>query len=93
MQFEEFLAERDWWGDEADGFRARRETEQAWKISAQDVAARGYNLDLKNPHTPEAESHDPDELLARYADQQRDIQSIRDKLKRILADALGDRRD
>ncbi|MBY3414846.1 SAM-dependent DNA methyltransferase [Rhizobium laguerreae] len=90
MQFEEFAAERAWWGDETDGFRARRETEQAWKISAKDVTARGFHLDLKNPHIPEAESHDPDELLTRYADQQVGIQSIRDQLKSILANALGD---
>lgn len=89
MRFEEFEAEQIWWGNEADGFRDRKETEQAWKISAADVAARGYNLDLKNPHTPETESHDPDELLARYAQQQQSIQSIRDQLKGILADALG----
>ncbi len=89
MQFEEFQAEREWWGDEADGFKHRRETEQAWKISAADVAARGYNLDLKNPHTPDKESHDPDELLARYAAQQAGIQSLRDQLKAILADALA----
>ncbi len=89
MRFEEFVPEQTWWGEEADGFRARKETEQAWKISAADVAARGYNLDLKNPHTPEAESHDPDELLERYARAQADIQSNRDQLKGILADALG----
>lgn len=91
MQFEEFQPECDWWGDEADGFRARRETEQAWKISADDVARRGYNLDLKNPHTPPAESHDPDKLLALFAAQQAGIQSIRDQLKAILAEALGRR--
>lgn len=89
MRFEEFEAEQAWWGEESDGFRARQETEQAWKISAADVASRGYNLDLKNPHMPEMESHDPDELLARYAQQQQSIQSIRDQLKVILADALG----
>jgi type I restriction enzyme M protein len=89
MQFEEFQPEREWWGDEADGFKNRRETEQAWKISAADVAARGYNLDLKNPHTPDKESHDPDELLALYAAQQAGIQSLRDQLKIILADALA----
>lgn len=89
MRFEEFEAELEWWGEESDGFRARQETEQAWKISAADVASRGYNLDLKNPHTPEVESHDPDELLARYAQQQDSIQSIRDQLKGILSDALG----
>ncbi|MBS0332823.1 MAG: SAM-dependent DNA methyltransferase, partial [Proteobacteria bacterium] len=84
-------AERDWWGDEADGFRARKETEQAWRITAEQVASRGYNLDLRNPHTPDAVSHDPDELLADYARQQQSIQSLRDQLKSILADALGSR--
>jgi type I restriction enzyme M protein len=89
MQFEEFQPEREWWGDEADGFKQRRETEQAWKISAEDVAARGYNLDFKNPHIAHRESHDPDELLARYAAQQAAIQSLRDQLKAILSDALA----
>jgi type I restriction enzyme M protein len=89
MRFEEFAPEQAWWGEESDGFRARKETDRAWKISAEDVERRGYNLDLKNPHTPEAESHDPDELLAKYAQQQAGIQSIRDQLKVILANALG----
>ncbi|MCA0902964.1 type I restriction-modification system subunit M [Qipengyuania aquimaris] len=91
MQFEEFQGERDWWGDEADGFRSRKQTEQAWKISAEEVAERGYNLDLKNPHTPTTENHDPSELIAHYAAQQSRIQSLRDQLKAVLADALGDR--
>jgi type I restriction enzyme M protein len=89
MQFEEFATEQAWWGEESDGFKHRSETEQAWQISAEDVAARGYNLDLKNPHTPDKESHNPDELLARYAAQQAGIQSLRDQLKAILADALA----
>jgi type I restriction enzyme M protein len=89
MRFEEFQTERDWWGDEADGFRARKETEQAWKISADDVATRGYNLDMNNPHEVESESLDPDELLTLYAAQQGDIQSIRDSLKGMLSEALG----
>ena len=91
MQFEEFQGERDWWGHEADGFRSRKQTEQAWKISAEEVAERGYNLDLKNPHTPTTENHDPSELIAHYAAQQSRIQSLRDQLKAVLADALGDR--
>ena len=89
MRFEEFAEEQTWWGDEADGFRARKETEQAWKISAADVAARGYNLDLKNPHQAEGKSYDPEELLAAYAEQMAGIQSLRDQLKGILAEALG----
>jgi type I restriction enzyme M protein len=89
MQFEEFAQECDWWGDEADGFKARVETEQAWRVSAEDVEASGFNLDRKNPHMPDRESHDPDELLARYAAQQGEIQGLRDRLKTILAEALA----
>ncbi len=89
MRFDEFGDEQAWWGDEADGFHARKETEQAWKISAEGVAARGYNLDLKNPHRAESIGHNPEVLLAEYAAQQTSIQSIRDQLKAILAEALG----
>jgi len=91
MQFEEFETERAWWGSEADGFKARVETPQAWKVSIEDIAARNYNLDIKNTHVGEQVSHDPDELLAQFAAQQQDIQSLRDQLKVILADALAGR--
>ncbi len=89
MRFEEFAPAQAWWGDEAEGFRSRKETEQAWKISAEDVAARGYNLDMKNPHQAEEINHDPDELLETYAKQQEEIQSLRSRLKGILSEALG----
>ena len=89
MKYEEFAAEQAWWGDEADGFAARVENEQAWKVSIDDIIARNFNLDIKNPHVGEQISHDPDELLARYATEQAEIQQLRDQLKGILATALG----
>lgn len=89
MQFEEFEAERAWWGNEADGFKARVETPQAWKVSIENIAARDYDLDIKNPHVGERISHDPEELLAQHQDQQQNIQKLRDQLKAILADALA----
>lgn len=89
MRFEEFESERAWWGEEADGFLARRVTEQAWSITAEEAAERGYNLDLRNPHRPERESHEPAELLVRHAEQQANIQSFRDQIRTILAEALG----
>ena len=49
MKFEEFEAEIAWWGDEADGFAARVETEQAWKVSIDTIIERNFNLDIKNP--------------------------------------------
>jgi len=33
-------------------------------VTADDVKARGYNLDIKNPHTFAGDHGDPGELLA-----------------------------
>jgi type I restriction enzyme M protein len=89
MRFEEFHPEIDWWGSEADGFTARVETEQAWKVSIDEIKGRNYNLDIKNPHVGEQVVHDPDQLLEKYAQQQGEVADLRDQLKNILAAALG----
>ena len=89
MKFEEFQTEIDWWGNEADGFASRVETEQAWQVSIDEIIARNFNLDIKNPHVGEVISHDPQELLSDYAKQQDDIQALRDQLKDILSSALA----
>lgn len=69
MKFEEFQAEIDWWGNEADDFASREESHQAWKVSIDDIIARNFNLDIKNPYQGETISSDPDELLAQYQTQ------------------------
>jgi type I restriction enzyme M protein len=89
MSFEEFKPEQEWWGDESDGFVSRKETEQAWKVSIEDIIKSNYNLDIKNSHVGELISHDPEELLATYSKQQEGIQSLRDQLKTILSEALS----
>ncbi len=89
MKFEEFQAEMDWWGEESDGFAARVENEQAWKVSIDEIIARNFNLDIKNPHVGEVVSHDPDELLADFTQQQAQISKLRAQLKTILGDALS----
>ncbi|MBR9886490.1 MAG: N-6 DNA methylase [Oceanospirillales bacterium] len=89
MRFEEFQTEIDWWGDEADGFTARVENEQAWKVSIDEVIARNFNLDIKNPHVGEQISHDPDQLLADFSEQQQQIGDLRNQLKSILSEALS----
>jgi type I restriction enzyme M protein len=88
MRFEEFQTEIAWWGSAADGFANRHATEQAWPVSIDDIKARNYNLDIKNPHVGEQISHDPNELLQRYAQQQQDIGQLRDQLKAVLQEAL-----
>ncbi len=88
MKFEEFQQEIDWWGNEEDGFASRVENEHAWKVSIEEVIARNFNLDIKNPHQGEVISHDPQELLADYQQQQQEIFALRNQLKDILGDAL-----
>lgn len=93
MRAEEFQTEMDWWGDEANGFAHREETHQAWKVGIDEIKARHYNLDIKNPYQGEQVNHDPDELLATYARQQAEIQALRDQLKTILGEALSETAD
>lgn len=88
MRFEEFETEIAWWGREDDGFKARKQTEQAWQVPVEDIIARNYNLDIKNPFVGEQVSHDPDELLEQYQRQQNDITDLRNQLKNILSEAL-----
>ncbi len=37
----------------------------AWKVSIDEIKARNYNLDFKNPHTVADDHGDPAELLAK----------------------------
>jgi type I restriction enzyme M protein len=89
MKVEEFEALANWWGSESDGFSARKENEQAWKVSLAYIQARNYNLDCKNPHVGEQIMHDPEKLLAQYHTMQQDITSLRNQLKTILGEALA----
>ena len=77
----------DWWGGPKR--EGRQETPQAWKVTAEDVKARGYNLDIKNPHTIADDHGDPEELLAALDAAEAEAASLRDRLKSILAEALA----
>ena len=76
----------DWWGGA--GRENRQETEQAWKISLDEIKARNYNLDCKNPHTVAADHGDPQELLLQLEAAEARAAALRDQLKAILAEAL-----
>jgi type I restriction enzyme M protein len=47
-----------------------------------------YNLDLKNPHKAEEESHDPEVLLAKYKVLLKEIDDLQNELKGVLTEAL-----
>ncbi len=82
MRIEEFAPEKAWWS-------ARTETDQAWKVTALEIASRGYNLDMKNPRAKIDAAGDPDELLLRLAQVTKEANAIRDKLKAALGASLG----
>jgi len=88
MRFEEFQAEQEWWGDEADNFALRVQSKQAWKVSIEEIIERGYNLDIKNPHIEKKINHDPDELLSLYVSQKGSIASIQSQIKDVLQKAF-----
>ncbi|NWL25788.1 hypothetical protein DM794_01700 [Paenarthrobacter ureafaciens] len=87
MRSEEFEPERAWWGTEDDGFAARVETEQAWRVSIEDIRARGYNLDIRNPHTSATAKRDPHDLLAEYRTAAAAVESTRGQLRYALVEA------
>lgn len=76
----------DWWGGAKR--KGRKETEVAWKVMADEVKARGYNLDIKNPHTVADDHGDPEELLLKLEAVERETANLRDQLKAILEKAL-----
>jgi len=82
MRLSEFDEEKKWW-------TKRKETEKAWKVSAKDIAANNYNLDIKNPNAPVEAHEDPDELLAQYAEAVKAVRALQDQLKTSLQQSLG----
>ena len=76
----------DWWGGKTRN--GRKETPQAWRVTVEEVKARGYNLDIKNPHAVADDYGDPETLLTDLAAAEAETARYRDQLKAILAEAL-----
>ena len=53
------------------------------------MKARGYNLDIKNPHAVANDHGDPDALLANLDAAEAETVDLRGQLKAILAEALA----
>jgi type I restriction enzyme M protein len=87
IRFEHLQGCIDWWGGPKR--KGREEGPFAWKVTAEELKARGYNLDIKNPHTVADDHGDPDELLASLTAAETETARLRDELKSILAEALA----
>lgn len=86
IRFEHLQGCIAWWGGA--GRQGREETPQAWKVTAEEVKLRDYDLDIKNPHTLADDHGDPEVLLERLNAAEVGTSCLRDQLKAILAEAL-----
>ncbi|TSA41896.1 MAG: hypothetical protein D4R63_02065 [Methylococcaceae bacterium] len=78
IQKSEFENLKAWWHN-------RVENEQAWKVSIDELETSNYNLDVKNPHTPEAEaSYSSAELLTMLHDSFQNSDALLSQLKQEL---------
>ncbi len=73
IKLEEFDLEKKWWNN-------REENEYAWKVSVEDIKARNYNLDFKNPNKEEEDLGDPKMLLEKYHEAKVEVSKLQDAL-------------
>src|SRR4051812_6027225 len=81
IRIEEFETEKAWWTN-------RVESERAWRVSFDLIAANNFNLDIKNPNAPDEDHGDFEELLAEHELIMRSLAETRDTLKNELMKAL-----
>lgn len=81
INIKEFDLEKAWW-------TKREETKYAWKVSVEDIKARNFNLDIKNPHQEADDLASPEELLENYRATEKKITSIQDEIVKVLTQAL-----
>jgi type I restriction enzyme M protein len=78
IQKSEFDSLKKWW-------KKRKESDQAWKVSIETLAANGYSLDIKNPHVHEEEhSHSSAEIVMMLHDSFRKSEELLETLKKEI---------
>jgi type I restriction enzyme M protein len=87
IRFEHLRGCIDWWGGAKR--KGREEGLLAWKVTIEEVKARGYNLDIKNPNVVADGYGDPAQLLASLTAAEAETIHLRDQLKSILVEALA----
>jgi type I restriction enzyme M protein len=76
----------EWWGGSSR--EGRVETQVAWRVPAEEVKERGYNLDIKNPHVATDDHGNPEELLAELCAADAAADRLHRQLLEILSEAL-----
>ncbi len=83
IRVEEFEPLKAWWDN-------REESEQAWKVSIDQIRERDYDLDISNPNTVEVALRDPDELLSEYREVLQAVGDLTGRISKALGDSLSD---
>lgn len=81
INIKEFDLEKAWWNK-------REENQYAWKVSAEEIAKRGFNLDVKNPHQEADNLASPEVLLEQFRATEEKINSVQDAIINVLTEAL-----
>jgi len=78
IQLKEFDLIEKWWSK-------REENEVAWKVPIEEIEARGWNLDIKNPTKKEEPiEHSSEELIKMLEDSFQESEKILDSIKKEL---------
>lgn len=81
LQFEGFKDCLAWW-------KNRKETDQAWKVLAEDLLANDCNLDIKNPRNKQNFEHiPPEQLVDSILKKEKQIIEIMRDVKQVLKEA------
>ena len=78
MQFQEFSGCLEWWDH-------REENEHAWSVSANDLIATNFDLDVKNPRVKAEITHlPPEELTTAILEKEQRISEILSTVQFLL---------
>ena len=76
IKFEEFLPTIEWWQN-------RKENNQAWTISAEDIAKNNFNLDIKNPNSLTTEDlRSPGEIVVSVIESEKRIVELMQEIQK-----------
>src|SRR5690554_3394624 len=84
IHIKEFDLEKAWWNNREDEQYSR----YAWKVSAEEIKARGYNLDIKNPRQEADDLASPEVILEKYRKTEKEIGRIQAEIVDVLTEAL-----
>ncbi|WP_282037459.1 HsdM family class I SAM-dependent methyltransferase [Saccharicrinis aurantiacus] len=84
INIKEFDLEKAWWTDREN----EKYSKHAWKVSAEEIKSRNFNLDVKNPHQESDNLASPEEILEQFNTSNAQIASIQNEIINVLTEAL-----